>query len=128
MEDMSGIDIIVGEVKNIVVKGVKYQITACTIDELSMLSDLLRDLFGKKDADLIRDKEAQKIMAKIMYLGLKEHQPNMTLADITKTFSLSAFAVILKIILDLNTYTETLKSISTPVQEIVNLKPMHKKK
>ena len=99
---------IIGEVKSVSVKGVIYNVTACSLSDMPVLQKLLNEFgkadLNKSDSEMMVDDKSLTLMAKIILMGIKEKHPKITLDEIKNSFSLGAFPVIMKIMMDLNDF------------------------
>ena len=119
-DDGSVITAIVGESKKIKIKDEIYTISACPVAELPLLQKKLGQLERIQSGDEINE-ETLKVMAEIAVMGLKEHHPDMTVEKIMKKFSLGAFPVIIRIMLDLNDFLSGMQELRSRAQKAKEL-------
>ena len=110
------IDLIIGEVKKVKVRGRVYKVSAASISELKLLGKLIGkihdidlDVSGKEE-ELI-PYELKVTMAKIIKMGIKRDHPDITIEEIMDEFPLSSFPVIFKIMLDLNDFLSEMEGV-----------------
>jgi hypothetical protein len=113
---------VVGETKKIKIHDEIYLVSASPICDLPILKEKLTELGDNdlSDIDVSLNKETIDKMCSIMMLGLRTHNQGITIEKI-KSFPLSAFPVILKIMLDLNDFLSQMGEVQKPMQTIHGL-------
>jgi len=116
MENNDELFDIIGDSKKVKIRNEIYIVSPCSLFEYPKLEELLSkmDEIASGDSNLI-DAKSRELMAKIMYMGLKRDNGDITEKQIMDNFPLSAYPVILNIMLDLNDFLSKMRKVQEPV-------------
>ena len=120
INDMTDIDVIIGEAKKIKVRGKIYHLSASPVSDLPKLINKIEE-FERIDATTVTDEKALRIMAETIFLGLKEHQKEITVEEIQENFPLSAFPILINIMLDINDFLSNMGKMRQTTSNLKNL-------
>jgi len=116
----------IGETKNLQIKGTVYKVGASSLCDLPKLNQNVAKLEsmtkGKDDMELMKDGKAIDLMKEIMFQGTKDHNPGITKEHVDKHFTLSAFPVIFRIMLDLNEYLSSMQKLKSDSDQVAGVK------